>query len=95
MASLRACSVQASGHTSEQCLFPCEKRPFQNWRTVSPPPSQPEKLKIKSKPSSGFGCCLAQPLAGSAAPTFHDFKTFQKPTQLQGEEGKRRKLPVK
>lgn len=53
---------------------------------VSPPPSRPEKLKIKSKPSSGFGCHPAQRLAGSTAPTFHDFRTFPKLGRLQGEQ---------
>lgn len=52
-----------------------------------PPSSQSEKLKIKSRPRSGFGCHPAQPLAGSTAPTFHDFRTFPKLRQQQREEG--------
>lgn len=88
--------VEASGHTSQQavegrsvCLLRKEALPEPE--EISPPPSQPEKLKIKSKPSSGFGRHPAQPLAGSTAPTFHDFRTFPKLRQLAGEEGERRK----
>lgn len=70
----------------------CEKEALPELEDVSPPLSQPEKLKIKSKPSSGFGCHPAQRLAGSTAPTFHDFRTFPKLRQLQGEEKKEKPL---
>lgn len=70
-----------------QVSVSCKKEPLPEPENVFPPLSQSEKLKIKSKPSSGFGCHPAQPLAGSTAPTFHDFRTFPKLKQLQGEEG--------
>lgn len=70
----------------------CKKEALPELEDVSPPPAQPEKLKIKSKPSSGFGCHPAQRLAGSTAPTFHDFRTFPKLRQLQGGEEEKKSL---
>lgn len=100
-ACLHACSCRGLWpHLTTSCRMPQRLSPVKGGppRTGGGLPSsvsQPEKLKIKSKPSSGFGHHLAQPLAGSTAPTFHDFRTFPKPRQLQGEEGERRKTAGK